>query len=155
MRAGIFIGVDPGPTPGIAVLVVWGNGTVTSDVVQCTAPVAGTIVRGFIEAAQLPVTLAVERFVVGRASMRSSAAGAITRDLVGQLQQIAREGDVAYVERSASEVKPWATDDRLAWVRLLEPTKGMRHARDGARHALFAAVKDGGLPDPLSKRGQR
>jgi hypothetical protein len=49
-------------------------------------------------------------------------------------------------------VKPWATDTRLAAAGLMEPTTGMRHARDAARHALFAAVKTYGLPDPLSAR---
>jgi hypothetical protein len=48
-------------------------------------------------------------------------------------------------------VKPWATDERLEAAGLLDLTKGMRHARDAARHALFTAVKDGGVPDPLSK----
>jgi hypothetical protein len=51
-------------------------------------------------------------------------------------------------------VKPWATDERLAAAGLLDPTKGMRHARDAARHALFCAVRDFGLPDPLSAKAR-
>jgi hypothetical protein len=49
-------------------------------------------------------------------------------------------------------VKPWAVDKRLHAAGLLDMTAGMRHARDAARHALFCAVKDYGLPDPLSSK---
>lgn len=156
MKAGVYIGVDPGPIPGVAVIVAWENGAAGTDALQCSHGLLLTVVRGLITHRQpdLPMTLAVEKFVVGRSSMRSAAAGAITRDLVGQLQTLA-DDEVRYVERSASQVKPWATDDRLAWAGLLEPTKGMRHSRDAARHALYAAVKDGGLPDPLLSRKAR
>ena len=92
--------------------------------------------------------VAVEQFVVGRGSMRAGHDGAVTRDLIGALQQIA---PLAYL-RTASEVKPWASDLRMAAAGLLEPTKQLRHARDAARHALFAAVADCGIPDPLSRR---
>ena len=53
--------------------------------------------------------------------------------------------------RTAGEVKPWATDKRLHTAGLLDLTAGMRHARDAARHALYSAVRDYGLPDPLSR----
>lgn len=154
MNAGIFVGVDPGPIPGIVALVVWGNGKHEAHAIQCTQAIACTVVRGLVDGAQLPVTLAVEKFVVGRASMRSAQAGEQTRDLVGQLQTLAADEGLTYVARSASQVKPWATDDRLAHARLLEPTKGMRHSRDAARHALFAAVHDGALPDPFSRKAR-
>ncbi|MDQ6524300.1 hypothetical protein RB608_11845 [Nocardioides sp. LHD-245] len=156
----IYLGVDPGPVPGIVVLRVDG-GTPAAHALQCSAGIAAAVVDHLvsdsIEAAGDParVVLAVEKFVVGRASMRSGRDGALTRDLVGQLQRVAALHGVRYVERSASQVKPWATDDRLAGARLLEPTKGMRHARDAARLALYAAVHDGALPDPLSRRAAR
>jgi hypothetical protein len=60
--------------------------------------------------------------------------------------------EVTYHARSASTVKPWATDARLERAGLLDLTAGMRHARDAARHALFCAVKNCGLPDPLSAK---
>lgn len=160
----IFIGVDPGPVPGIVVLRVDGA-SVTAHALQCTAGIAAALVDHLladaVEATHheyavtgAGVVLAVEKFVVGKASMRSGRDGMVTRDLVGQLQRVAALRGVRYVERSASQVKPWATDDRLAHARLLEPTKGMRHSRDAARHALFAAVHDGALPDPLSRKAR-
>lgn len=152
------IGIDPGPIPGIVRLDLDAGKIRYAEAVQCTWPIAGTIVSALLgeDRSHYPLAIvAVERFVVGRGSMKSAAAGRITRDLVGQLQRVVDRDGARYVERTAAEVKAWASDDRLARAGLLEPTKGMRHARDAARHALFAAVKDGGLPDPLSKRAVR
>jgi hypothetical protein len=58
------------------------------------------------------------------------------------------------VTRTAALVKPWATDKRLVAAGLLDITRGLPHARDGARHALFSAHHDSGAPDPLSSRRQ-
>jgi hypothetical protein len=54
--------------------------------------------------------------------------------------------------RAAALVKPWATDRRLTAAGLLDPTAGMGHARDAARHALYAAVHLQLTTDPLSKK---
>src|SRR4051794_10671870 len=98
MTARIYIGIDPGPIPGIAVLTVWGNGKTEAQALQCSHELTGTVIQGLLDAAHLPVTLAVERFVVGRSSMRSAHAGAITRDLVGQLQRLATVAGSVYVD---------------------------------------------------------
>lgn len=150
------IGIDPGPIPGTVMLTPRGR-RLDIDVVQCSASVAPTVLYALLSDAraclgEAPAIVAIEKFVVGRASQRSGAAGGTTRDLVGKLQQIAADQpNVTVVMRSASEVKPWATDDRLEKAGLLQATRGMRHAKDAARHALFAAVKGGHLPDPLSR----
>lgn len=53
----------------------------------------------------------------------------------------------------AQRCKTWATDRRLTSAGLMNVTAGQRHARDGGRPALYAAVHDCGLPDPqLSRR---
>ena len=137
------IGIDPGPMPGIVVLEFHEGRLYGRNAVQCTAEVLYHVLRGLniVDA----TFVAVERFVPRG---RANAAQELTRDQVAQLW---RHHD-RVVARSASQVKPWATDARLEAAGLLEATKGMRHARDAARHALFAAVKDGGLPDPLSTR---
>jgi hypothetical protein len=149
------IGVDPGPVPGFVMLDYTDGLLTSSDVVQCSASVAplifGEIVRDLD--GEFPI-VGLERFVVRGRSGRSatSKAGEQTRDLIGRLVQAAG----AYIDpgdwhaRTAGEVKPWATDERLEAAGLLDLTKGMRHARDAARHALFTAVKSG-VPDPLSK----
>lgn len=162
----IIIGVDPGPTTGIVELVWEGLGCVPGRVCQCGAsaalsildawltPHAGTLQPGHFDLRTLS-WLAVERFVDGRHAGRGNApsAGRTTRDLVAAIEsRFAPLSHVCVVLRSASEVKPWASDVRLDRAGLLAPTKGMTHARDAARHALFAAVRNGAL-DPLARAG--
>lgn len=148
------IGIDPGPTPGIVAMEFYQGRINDLQVIQCTAGALYDVLHGID--ASLANVVAVERFVVRG---RANAAQTITRDQVANLS-MHHEGRI--VQRSASEVKPWATDRRLQAAvltrddtNLLLITAGMRHARDAARHALFAAVKDGGLPDPLSKDFRR
>lgn len=147
------IGVDPGPTPGIVVL----GPDSRPEVVQCSAGVAVALVDALVDQAPGTVLLAVEEFVVGPRAARSSSAGAgaVTRDLIGALAQLARDNEVVLVRYRAADVKPWATDRRLAAAGLVEPTKGMRHARDAARMALYASVRDAGFADPLSRGSSR
>lgn len=151
------LGVDPGPIPGVVALSLTGGRICNRTVYQCSAHAVTPLVGWLLDGAQptARTVLAVERFVVGPRAARSSTpkAGQITRELVGVLQAAAEALGVECVLRSAAEVKPWATDKRLERAGLLDPTKGMTHARDAARHALFAATADCGLPDPLSKRG--
>jgi hypothetical protein len=154
------IGIDPGPIPGVVRLQLAGQQPprlVDVQILQCTPEVLTDVLEALIQDASFAV-IALERFVVGRRSARSStpAAGVATRGLIGEVEGWARDGHVRVVTRSAAEVKPWATDERLAAVEagLWEQTRGMRHARDAGRHALFCAVKEFGLPDPLSRRGR-
>lgn len=158
------IGVDPGPVPGVVVLVYVSGELSGVQAFQCMARSAADLVSRLIVDDGLLTLVQAETFVVGRRSARSSTAraGAVTRDLVGQIERVTtapgRTFTVArYVSRSAAQVKPWATDARLKAVQvngsnLLDQVGAVgRHARDAARHALFCAVKDGGIPDPLSK----
>lgn len=156
----LVVGVDPGPIPGLVAIDFYADGTAHAvQVVQCSANAAEGVLRTLVlentpSNGPAPV-VQIERFVVGRGSMRSGAAGATTRQSVERLEMTAKEcGATAYV-RSASEVKPWATDERLDAAGLLEATKGMRHARDAARHALFCAVRVAGVLDPLSRKARR
>lgn len=154
----LVIGVDPGPTPGIVVLGLEdGRNLVDPSVFQCDPASGLWVVTESLASSTVAwdlKVLQVERFVVSNRAARSSspAAGRITRDLIGQLQGIGELAGARVLVRSAAEVKPWATDTRLDAAGLLAGTKGMPHARDAARHALFASVRDAGAPDPLSKR---
>lgn len=147
------IGVDPGPTPGVVLLSLTGAAAgvriIGREVVQCSAGALSAVLEALGAADAL---VAVERYVVGARSGRSATAGAgeTTRDQVGALI-----GAYPVVLRNAGQVKPWATDARLEAAGLLDLCKGMRHTRDAARHALFTACKDAGLPDPLSTRSAR
>lgn len=112
-------------------------------VLQCTAPLLTEVVSGLAQ--HRNVLVAVEKFVVRG---RATADQRLTADQVAQLEVVL--AGVRFVERPAAAVKPWATDERLARAGLLDACRGMRHARDAARHALFAAVRDLGASDPFS-----
>lgn len=160
-----FIGIDPGPVPGIVLLTRRGH-HLDTDVIQCSAEVAPTLLYALLNDRRMslgnaPAIVAIEEFVVRRRASRSASAhaGAITRNLVGRLErETLGMPNVKVVHRSASRVKPWATDIRLKSVAtggtdLLDVVSHVgRHAKDAARHALYCAVHDGGLPDPLSTR---
>lgn len=154
------IGADPGPVPGIALLDFVDGKLHRVEAVQCTHGLAPLIVRTLIHSAGPPptikVVMQVEGWAMGARSGKSStpAAGRETRNLIGVLRELAEREDVELHERVAGLVKPWASNARLAVTGLLSDTEGMRHARDGARHALYVAVKDCGIPDPLSSRGR-
>lgn len=160
------IGIDPGPTPGFVVLHYFGlpdsPRRAVVDVVQCSHKITPLLFDTILDSNHGARTVVgIESFIVGRRAGRSSSAkaGAITRNLIGELERVWAETNYLpersyWYARTASRVKPWATDQRLEAAGLLAATKGMRHSRDAARHALYAAVKDGGIPDPLSKAGR-
>jgi hypothetical protein len=143
----IILGVDPGETTGWCMLELLGHAGM--------APILGQLKgrAGTLYALELLLqeadAVAVEGFVVGRRSMRAGAAGGWTRELVGLLPTLASHHGKRCRVRSASEVKPWATDKRLDALRV--DYVGLPHAADAARHAIFSAVKDYGRPDPLSR----
>jgi hypothetical protein len=149
----LVIGIDPGPTPGIVALQPIQT---EPAVIQCDSTSAVLIIRALlsrVDTGERLVILAVEGFVIGprAARSRTQSAGTATRGLTGAIQhEFAALAQVQ--QRPAAAVKPWATDARLAAAGLLDRTKGMPHARDAARHALFAAVRTRLMPDPLSLR---
>lgn len=158
------IGVDPGPIPGIAVIRPDGQ----TESLQVTAGVVMTVLRALVATApELPdpdrgvwvrrAVLAVEKYVVGGRSSRTTSpqAQATTRNMVGAVEALGAELGVPVRLRPAADVKRWATCG--APTRLeragLSPT-GMVHARSAGWHALYCAVHDAGMPDPLSRRGR-
>lgn len=175
----LIIGVDPGLQPGVVALrwSVSESGAallLRAEAIQCSHGIAPSVVTWLLTEDSHPELRAVvqtERFVVGRGSGKSGRAGAVTRDLVGAVErEVAFHSHAvsgyaaAVVQENASRVKAWATDVRLDAVRasvpanqpsLLALTKGMAHAKDAARHALFASVNHGHVPDPLSKEAHR
>lgn len=154
----LIVGVDPGLTTGIAAL------RYGPDQRRCADPIAVQIhgSEGVVPLVQALIAratvgehvLAVEQFVIGGRAARSSSAhaGRVTRALIAELSELADSYSANLFTRAAALVKPWATDHRLEVAGLLDPTKGMQHARDAARHALYAAVHMGIAADPLSKK---
>jgi hypothetical protein len=154
VRVTAVLGVDPGGTTGVA-LVAFKRGRyhlyAHRGLVGTAAEVAADLQDKGTELMMLGVPVAVERFVVSRRAGRSSsaAAGEKARHIIGAL-----ETSGAHLHRAtASEVKRWATDKRLAAAGL-RPTQGLPHTRDACRHALYTLVKHYGCPDPLGRRYQ-
>jgi hypothetical protein len=140
-----IIGIDPGPLVGACLLRLPATGEREwhAEIAQITPNGLWALIAGWQEAYPI-AAVAAERFVVRHRAVRLNApkASEAARNVLGGL--VVALGDTRRIERSASEVKPWATDARLDAAGLLEPTKGMRHARDAVRHALFAACRDFG-----------
>jgi hypothetical protein len=156
MKRTRIIGIDPGPTPGMVELVYTDRKLVDIHVVQCSLGIAGAVFLALIaerSATAWATTVQIEKFVISRRSARSStaSAGEQTRALVEALRHEAQQLGADCILQPAVAVKPWATDVRLEAAGLLAATKGMTHARDAGRHALFAACSVADLPDPLSK----
>lgn len=152
-----MLGIDPGGTTGVA-LLRWPTGLVSdfritlyqyatedlspADLVERI----GCWTEGDPDG---KLFVACEDFVIGRASMRGQRAGGQrARDLIGAVTALPNPVKV----HTAALVKPWATDKRLNLAFPGRPFTGLPHAKDAARHALYAAHHDLGWPDPLSAR---
>lgn len=160
----VAIGMDPGPTPGLVKLTYALGRLMTVHVIQCSANSALDVLElWFLDVpTKAELYFQVEKFVIGTKSYRSGSPGARTRDMVGSAVTLAQshlsgngapKGSV--VIRTASETKAWASDGRLEAAGVLGDLKGMTHAKDAARHALYTACKDGNIPDPFSIKAKR
>lgn len=160
----VAIGMDPGPTPGLVKLTYVVDRLMEVHVIQCSAncmlDVLDAWFRGVPTKAEL--YFQAEKFVVGTKSMRAGSPGARTRDMVGSTTTLAQthlsgsgapKGSV--VIRTASETKAWASNGRLEAAGIFGDLKGMTHAKDAGRHALYTACKDGLIPDPFSIKAKR
>lgn len=150
-----IIGIDPGPVVGVCLLKLPPIGATRpepfrAEIAQITPNGLWALIAAWIEAYDINA-VAAERFVIGPRAARVNApqASKTARDVLGGLQ-LAIPDTLRRIERSAAEVKPWATDARLKAAGLLDQTKGMRHARDACRHALYAACRDFGARVPRS-----
>lgn len=158
----VIIGVDPGETTGIFVMVVTGAQlgihTPESSKILSTSAIqyrgVGGGVNAIIEAfapLENDAAIAYEKFIVGprSAKSRNSQGGQAARDVIGQIAMVR---GAQLFSHTASAAKKWATNQRLAEAGILGATHEMRHARDAARHALFCAVANRWLHDPLSQK---
>lgn len=147
----IVIGVDPGSTTGLAVLTLVDGRYQCEQVLQVPA---GDVPKVFEDLFSWDIDgttrIATEAFMIrGRAARsRTPKGGEHARRINGWIHGTFPARMVT--SRSASQVKKWATDRRLAAAGILGQTMGMGHARDAQRHALFAARMDLQWPDPLS-----
>lgn len=152
MRVIRVLGIDPGGTTGVCDLQFSEDGWwVAPFQVNSTGGLHNELLA-MLTTRPYPNAVAIEQFVVSRRAGRSStaSAGKQARDIIGAVQELCRQAKVPVVAHSASQVKNWASDDRLKAAGLYAPTRGLGHARDAARHALYAAHWYLRCPDPLT-----
>jgi hypothetical protein len=151
-----ILGVDPGLTTGLATIVVDRGGDwryMRASGVQVEAGHTETRVRELLETHRYDM-IATEWYQIGPRSGRTSGRRHQNRTvtLAQKVCDIARDLGVPWRTWRAIDVKPWATDGRLRAAGLW--FRGLPHARDGARMAMFAAVREFGVADPLSRRNR-
>lgn len=150
------IGCDPGPVPGIAVAYWDGDSWCYPAAYQCSASAAPALVSWLAEKnKRLRLFGAVEEFRTGTGAGARGGEASVTRRLVQDVAGALSAHKVPVKVRPAAAAKPWATDKRLERAGLIAVTAQLPHARDAMRHALFCAVHDGGVPDPLSAAARR
>jgi hypothetical protein len=151
----LVIGVDPGLSTGVLAVEfdedgVQRPGSRIAVQIHGSSGVVPMVQTLIARRPALEHLLAVEAFVNSTRAARSRTpiGGREARALITELGELG----VHVFSRNASLVKTWATDKRLEAADLLVCTKGMSHARDAARHALYAAVHCGYTTDPLSRK---
>lgn len=151
-----ILGIDPGGTTGLAVLEFHEHTEPPWHIEP--SEVVGKEAMSVLTPMLRPsvfTAVAIEKFVVSRRSGRSRTAGAgeTARNIVGAVKAFCSVyAGIPVIDYTASQVKEWATDRRLEVAGLIKPTRGLGHARDAARHALYTAHWRCGRPDPLSTR---
>jgi hypothetical protein len=151
-----IIGVDPGPTTGIAILhwspaardgdkpgVIWRG-------YQCDADSASGLLVMMLNLEDVWHAGEIEHFVHGNLPNSPT-----TVRLENELAEAAEDCGLKLARCPMATVKPWASDKRMtaagAWATI--PAK-MVDARAASRHCLYRAVNGGGVPDPLSRKGK-
>jgi hypothetical protein len=149
------LGADPGPTTGL-LLAAWDLDTLELAeclALECTGAMAPKLLDVLLRTPCGVMTrrAGAEAFVPRQRSqsLRGASAAAMNT-IITAIDGAASAHGLAVMMRGAGLVKPWATDKRLAAAGLTAPTEKLTDARDAARHALFTACHDCGLPDPLS-----
>ncbi len=149
-----YCGIDPGPSTGIAILNFNDLEPSGWSVFQVDGDSAPWLIERILQD-YCPVIVAVEKFIVSNRPGTKGADAELTRSIannvtptVARVNTIIAGPRIVVRERRAIDVKPWATDKRLAKTDFPWGAK-FKDARDAGRHALFAAVHDGRERDPL------
>lgn len=155
-----ILGADVGGTAGF-LLGAWRPDERLAALVQayqCDGASAPGLMRMLMREYRSVLTAcSIEWFVSGpRAAKLKNTNPAEIRAQVTTLSAIAGDCGLPVYARTASQIKNWATDQRLERAGVLAVTSGMpKHARDGGRACVYCRTWDCGLPDPLSRKQDR
>lgn len=145
-----YVGVDGGPSTGIAVLSVE-LASYEWTVFQVNGEGAPWLIQAIYDRF-CPRVVASEKFIPSNRAGTTGKDADLTRRIhaytLDAAAGIRRVPPCAVRERNAGNIKPWASDKRLAKTGFPLGSK-FKDARDAGRHALYAAVLDGKERDPL------
>jgi hypothetical protein len=148
------IGVDPGPSTGIAFLdyvegKLAGAMHIQIDGKSAVACLEAILYRYYNNPEAIELRLAqVEAFVTGQSAGTKGEDAEVTRQLAFNIAERLQMWGYSVQLRKKADVSSWGSDKRLKAAGVLRPPEN-RHANDASRHALFCAVHDAHKPDPL------
>lgn len=146
-----YLGVDPGPSTGIALLNLEDGCSPEWTVFQVNGFGAQWLL-GELCRTYCPRGVSYEEFVPGNRAGTKGKAAQETRIIANNVPGIAKQNcpnGVFVVARRAADVFPWATDKRLEKSGFPLGPK-FKDARSAGKHALYMAVRDGKERDPLA-----
>lgn len=156
------VGIDPGPVTGMCFLDYEDGRLVGRTVLQCEGATAPLFLKEYLE---IHVTsfpggrsigrrvASVEKFVTGASAGSRGKNADVTRQLVMELAEVLEMYGYPVRIRSAADVKPWASNKRVAaGLNLTEKdlVDKLRDGWDAARHCLYGAHEAGVISDPLT-----
>lgn len=154
----LLIGLDPGKTTGVCLVrlpernVAWSDSRIQREWFQFSYPQLHDFLLHYVRSTHSDTDtswLFTEGFVTGNGGGSKGKDADLTR-----AQITAAQNTLPYAtHRTArpADVKPWATDKRLARAGLKYPWEGtaMRHTTDGGRVLSYLAVMNFLMRDPL------
>jgi hypothetical protein len=149
-----YLGVDPGPSTGIALLNLEDDCSPEWTVFQVNADGANWLLAAICRAYN-PRSVEYEEFVPSNRAGTKGKAAQVTRrgadqvPLVVKANCVRRVPAVFVIARRATDVFPWASDKRLDKSGFPLGPK-FKDARAAGKHALYTAVLDGKERDPLA-----
>lgn len=150
--AAYYMGVDPGPSTGIALLNIDFDLGYNWEVFQCYGTSAMWLLES-IYRDYCPRAVAVEAFIPSNRAGTTGKDAQLTRTIadyaVSKAYDIQRNPHAFVITRRAVDVKKWASDKRMKLSGFPTGEK-FKDARDAGRHALYCAVWDGKERDPLA-----
>jgi hypothetical protein len=158
----VACGIDPGVCTGIAIMQ-WtepGAGLISKrpvrmNLVQCAHASAADVLDALLRGVEYPEggtrrVAQIEKFVTGNRAGSKGEEADVVRELIPELTHVLEAHGYRVKERPAADVKPWASEKRLAAAGVPIMKTKLKDATDAARHAIFCAVRDGHAKDPLA-----
>jgi hypothetical protein len=148
-----YLGVDPGPSTGLALLNLEDGCSPEWTVFQVNGDGAGWLLAEICRYYS-PRAVSYEEFVSSNRAGTKGKAAQETRRIADNVPAIAkgncrRSPPVYIVARRATDVFGWATEKRLEKSGFPWGPK-FKDARAAGKHVLYLAVRDGKERDPLA-----